>query len=255
MIQISLTKLLQCMIVISLAAISLLAIQPYELAKLVTPSPNTPMNPTATPSADPKSTYDPATYGIPDTIAGYRVLAVKTLENTACMLPNTLQLILQASNPNVESFLENNRSDQVQAELAKLQLTRLVVRWETTFAGPALVWDWDKFISGNDEWNAQMKRHGCLKLGPPRYGNNGDEVPGTPGSNGFIIFENTDADSVSTDDSAQSVNLVPPASIGNNQDGGLALLNNVITDDRTIFSKMASRSKMEGQELYGQLQL
>src|SRR5689334_20636704 len=41
------------------------------------------------------ATYDPATYGIPYQIAGYQVLAVKSAQNTACMEPNTLSLVLQ----------------------------------------------------------------------------------------------------------------------------------------------------------------
>jgi len=58
---------------------------------------------------DISSSYSPPDYGLPNTLAGYKVMAVKTSENTACMSTGTKRIILQASDPDVETFLKNSR--------------------------------------------------------------------------------------------------------------------------------------------------
>ena len=122
--------------------------------------------PPSTATPDPFVTYDPATYGIPDTIAGYKVQAVQTLENTACMLPNAMRLILQSIQSDFDSFLASSNPQAVLDELAKLDLPK-DVKWELVFDGPGL-WDREEFISGNAEWNSVRGNNGfrCLKSGP-----------------------------------------------------------------------------------------
>ncbi|MEO8610984.1 MAG: hypothetical protein ABI690_24015 [Chloroflexota bacterium] len=115
---------------------------------------------TSTP--DPFASYAPATYGIPDSIAGYEVLAVKTLENTACMMPDTMLLLLQSDKENVDAFLE---SANPQTILEALKNLGLKVAIELEYMGPD-TWDKEQFISNTDEWNRTMKSGGCLLGGP-----------------------------------------------------------------------------------------
>lgn len=118
----------------------------------------------STPTPDPFHTYDPATYGIPATIAGYKVLAVQTSTNTACTMPGTMRLILQATEPDLDSFLANTNPQAVMQELEKLDISK-DVKWQPQYVGPSL-WDREKFISQNNEWNESRKAYGCLRTGP-----------------------------------------------------------------------------------------
>lgn len=120
---------------------------------------------TPVPTPDPFATYDPAAYGIPDMIAGYKVLAVKTLQNTACMMPNAIRLLLQSSQQDVENFLENSESQIINNEIEKIELI-LSSKLEIEYLGPG-VWDKDLFILRNDLWNKEMKNGGCTLVGGP----------------------------------------------------------------------------------------
>lgn len=75
---------------------------PYlTLSNLPTEAP-TPVLP---PLSDSPDQFDPKSYGLPDTIAGYKVLGVVTSENQACMVPGSKSLVLQTTEPTVEDYL------------------------------------------------------------------------------------------------------------------------------------------------------
>jgi hypothetical protein len=109
------------------------------------------------------SPYDPAQYGIPITIAGYKVLAVLTPGNTACMLPGHKRLILQAGEQDVENFLKNSHPNDINTALVQYGLTD-TASWEVQVVGPGTTLD--GFLSENQKWNAQATSDGCVKLGP-----------------------------------------------------------------------------------------
>jgi|FLYN01.1.fsa_nt_gi hypothetical protein len=113
-----------------------------------------------TPTRASHSSYMPPTYGIPETITGYRVLTVRTPENTACMLPGSRRVVLQASAPDVDRFLQDTDIAAVQAELATLSTE---VRWEISFVGPSVTFE--QILSETEKWNAQFS-DGCVRLGP-----------------------------------------------------------------------------------------
>lgn len=81
--------------------------------------------------------YDPALYGLPDTLAGYTVIAVQTSENTICLHSERKRLILQATESTTDYFLASADPDAVTAELIQLGL---VDQFEHgyTFVGPGV---------------------------------------------------------------------------------------------------------------------
>lgn len=177
------------------------------------------------PQSDKGVSYKPATYGIPDTIAGYTVLAVKTSENTACMLSGTKRIIVQTSDSDVDEFLRNNNPNAVQQELASLKLA--TTNWELEYVGPGVVWSEEEFLSQNDEWNSQFRFSECLKFEPLNM-QTGTRV------SGLGIFQNTDA-GLYTNDNAQSINIVVPSTIGTTQNAASTILNNVETAGSSFY--------------------
>lgn len=106
--------------------------------------------------------FDPAYYGLPDVIAGYRVLMVQAPENIACMRLGTMRLILQASQPDLNSFLTNTPGSSLESEVAKFNLAS-VLRWEFQFVGPGITKE-DALAVARD-WDPKTHII-CLKSGP-----------------------------------------------------------------------------------------
>jgi len=115
-----------------------------------------------TPTPDAYSSYAPVAYGLPDTIGGYKILAVRTLDNTACMLAGSYRLVLQAAEPTVEDFLGSTIGvDGIQQ-----------TRWELSFVGPGVTIE--LILSESEKWNAQFGDGNCVRLGGPAI------IAGTP---------------------------------------------------------------------------
>jgi hypothetical protein len=114
-----------------------------------------------TPAYEDLSSYEPSTYGIPETIAGHTVLAVFTPENTACMGDDRYNIALQASQPDVDSFLRNNPSDSVHDELTRLGITNFTLM----FVGPGQ----SKANLLEQHITIQRRMYGnpCIQLGGP----------------------------------------------------------------------------------------
>jgi hypothetical protein len=109
------------------------------------------------------SSYDPARYGLPGTIAGYKVFAVLTSDNTACMMPGEKRLILQATQQSVEDFLKTSNGPDINTELVQKGFPAFA-RWGVQVVGPGT--KLDEFLSENQKWNALMQKHGCVTTGP-----------------------------------------------------------------------------------------
>jgi len=65
------------------------------------------------------SSYDPKFWSLPETIAGYKVLAVKNVENSKCAANAVVQVVLQMS-PSEVDMLTKATYDQIMSELDKL---------------------------------------------------------------------------------------------------------------------------------------
>jgi hypothetical protein len=169
---------------------------------------------------------------MPETVAGYRVMGVLTPDSTPCMPSGSQRFVLQTSEPNVETFLQNARLGAIREELTNLGLITTGGIWNISFVGPNAARE--GIISGNERWSAHVSQFGCIKLTPMNTDSDGTEYSIPSPDPGRAVFENVDADSF-TDDNAQSVNLVAPSSVGNSQNGSSALLNNVRTDSGSLY--------------------
>jgi hypothetical protein len=97
---------------------------------------------------------------IPDEIAGYEVLFVKTKETTLCYPLDYPEITLRAKESSVDEFLGSSTShSSVEKELKKLGFDEVGI----AFAGPAITRE--QLIQLNDEWNANSRSSGC---GPER---------------------------------------------------------------------------------------
>jgi hypothetical protein len=130
----------------------------------------TPSNaPTAAPTsavplpADSPDQFDPKTYGLPDTIAGYKVLGVVTSENTACRPPGRNTVVLQTTDPTVQDYLKNSRAADVMKALAGLGLN--TTKWDFSIVG--LYYTREQLVASAQANNHEMEKYGCAYSGGP----------------------------------------------------------------------------------------
>jgi hypothetical protein len=106
----------------------------------------------------------PADHGLPETIAGYRVLAVRTSETTACMRSGRTRLIVQSDASNAEEAISMDVS-AVYQELERL-FPDSGLRWQIEVVGPNA--NAAQIALGNARRNADYAENGCpSRLGGP----------------------------------------------------------------------------------------
>jgi hypothetical protein len=174
--------------------------------------------------------YEQAKQGLPDTIAGLRVLAVLTPGNTACLPPGEKRLVLQAAQPDIESYLGTSNYAAITADLNQKSIDEYV-QWNVEIVGPGTTLD--QFLGENERWNGQRQKSGCAQAMRALTGSDYQEYKAGPGTNGYAMYEDTDA-GLYTNDNAQSVYLIAPASIANTPKAVL-FLNNVKTDNSSFY--------------------
>lgn len=103
--------------------------------------------------------YNPTHLGVPDYIGGYKVLAVFTPDNLACMNPGEIRLVLQAPESNMEKYLANSNPKDIQKDLEQHGLDATI-----EIVGPGVTID--QIINESAKWNQDIKKTGCIKLGP-----------------------------------------------------------------------------------------
>jgi len=103
--------------------------------------------------------YNPAHVSIPSYVGGYKVLAVFTSDTLACMNVGEIRLLLQAPESNVEKYLANGNPVNIQKDLEQNGLNATV-----EIVGPGVTID--QITSESAKWNQDMKKTGCIKLGP-----------------------------------------------------------------------------------------
>ncbi len=112
----------------------------------------------------PTGLFDPASHGVPDTIAGYKVLAVITPENTACVGPNETRLVLQTNEPTEMDFLTRNDPSRVEDEITRLGLTEFA-RGGITWVGSEV--SIEQFLTELKTWNQTVADLGyCVQYSP-----------------------------------------------------------------------------------------
>ena len=103
--------------------------------------------------------YNPAHVDVPSYIGGYKVLAVFTSDNLACMNPGEIRLVLQAPESSMEKYLANSHSKDIQKDLEQHSLNAII-----EVVGPGITLD--QVISESIKWNEDIKKTGCITLGP-----------------------------------------------------------------------------------------
>jgi len=103
--------------------------------------------------------YNPAHVNVPSYVGGYKVLAVFTSDNLACMNPGEIRLVLQAPESSVEKYLANSHPKDIQKDLEQHGLNAII-----EVVGPGITLD--QIISESIKWNQDIKKTGCVTLGP-----------------------------------------------------------------------------------------
>jgi hypothetical protein len=83
---------------------------------------------------DASAMFDPKTYAMPSSMAGYMILAVVTSQNTACLQPGEKILVLQSTDTTVDNFLKHAPSGTITAGLVSAGLNPS--EWEISIVGP-----------------------------------------------------------------------------------------------------------------------
>ena len=120
------------------------------------------IDPHATSTPTPVSPYSPSNYGLPNTIAGYKVLAVLTDNTLACMMPGKKRLILQANQASIEDYLK--ASDPMALDTALHQVGLTTDEVEIEVVGPTTTLD--GILLEIQKWNEDRKKHGCVTSAP-----------------------------------------------------------------------------------------
>lgn len=103
--------------------------------------------------------YNPAHVTVPSYVGGYKVLAVFTNDTLACMNPDEIRLVLQAPESSMEKYLANSRPKDIQKDLEQHGLNATI-----QIVGPGVTID--QIISESTKWNQDIKKTGCITLGP-----------------------------------------------------------------------------------------
>jgi hypothetical protein len=119
--------------------------------------------PALAPLNDAPDQFDPKTYGLPDTIAGYKVLGVITPKNEACVMGGRNTLVLQTTDPTVQDYLKNSRPSDIIKAMTDLGLN--TTEWNYSIAGPGSTRQ--QLIAGAQAWNQDMEKNGCVYGGGP----------------------------------------------------------------------------------------
>ncbi len=135
---------------------SLLASQPSD-------NPFEPTQHSEQASAASGDAYEPTQYDIPDTLAGYQVLAVLTPDNLACMPADHMRLVLQSSLENQDTYLPQSDLQGIR-EALKEHGVMDSENWELQIVGPGI--SKEQFLTEIAEWNQTMAHEGCMTLGP-----------------------------------------------------------------------------------------
>ncbi len=102
---------------------------------------------------------NPARFGLPAKIEGYNVLAVLTPDNTACMLPGTMRIVLQTTQKNILSVPKADEAATIEKELRYYGISHDGL--QVQMVGPAV--SAQAILSENRVWNEKAKTSGCLQ--------------------------------------------------------------------------------------------
>lgn len=192
--------------------------------------------------------YSPSMFGFPDSIQGYRTLAVFNLEPLPCTKVGSKVLVVQSPIANLRDYLKRPNGRAIHEYVRKMKLGEQD-KWQVEVVGPGI--SRENLIESYNKLFHSLKDAGCMKAvlpisKPVYYQNDWDEIdatngiPGFPGAPGYAYFENTNVEFISSIVGADVVMRAPI--VGNNQDrfiyqnleiGGSRLLLNARTNGST----------------------
>jgi hypothetical protein len=109
--------------------------------------------------------FDPARFGLPGYIGSYKLLAVFTSDNLACMGKSEIRLGLQATAPDVGAFLATGNPTSSNLAAIQKDLEQHGKNVEIEIDGPGITIE--TIISESAKWNKGMKEYGCEQTGGP----------------------------------------------------------------------------------------
>lgn len=111
--------------------------------------------------------YAPATYGLPDVIAGYRVIGITSHENTPCLPEGYKQVVLEVpearagtSDEMIKGF-DMTAVEQEISQFSDAQWSYMLVG--TFLPAPPILLRRAQFVIGNKDWNALIQQTGCYR--------------------------------------------------------------------------------------------
>jgi hypothetical protein len=110
----------------------------------------------------PTGSFEPAAYGVPDTIAGYKVLAVINSNNTACVSPDDKRLVMLTDAPSEAALLSNHQTDLVMSEAVRLGLADYAKT--IVWVGPGTTAE--QVVAQARISNQNALENGCVHIGP-----------------------------------------------------------------------------------------
>jgi hypothetical protein len=118
-----------------------------------------------TPTHTYAASYEPATYGIPEEIAGYSILLVQTSENNPCIPSGMMELTVMPIHPDPHNSLAPaNESRNFSAEIHNLliskqfEISTLFVEHNNSSR--------EEFIDESEKRNSWLRQYGCARNSP-----------------------------------------------------------------------------------------
>lgn len=147
-----------------ITTIILVAFSTYFIS-MVNASPITNNTPTTT--VTPKATplYDPAQYGVPDTLGGYKVLAVLNPDDVACIGSRSKRIVLQTTEPNVHEYLDSPKPIREIIDYLRQIPGEEVTNWQVEVVGPRTTTE--RIAANLVDWNSAFSDRPCFNTGGP----------------------------------------------------------------------------------------
>jgi len=101
--------------------------------------------------------FDPAQYGIPETLANYDVLAVENSENMLCWQENQIHITIRSDISAITSYISSSNSNAVRRELEALGIPDIV--WGISVVGPGI--SREQVIGTKQRQNEMYQLRGC----------------------------------------------------------------------------------------------
>jgi hypothetical protein len=129
------------------------------------PVPLPPPESTADPLPVDREKYSPTHYGIPETLAGFEVVAVVSHETNPCSPSDYMEVIIQATEPSLDEYLRGNMPQSIVTAMEALQ--SIYPTGFISVVGP--IEDKDGFFVQLEqnylELQQTITRGGCLSFG------------------------------------------------------------------------------------------